>query len=47
MIGNAPGHVGVSLYWGRLAPGVYSSPILFAAALALLITALRAGARGA
>ena len=47
MIGNAFGHLGASLYWGRLAPGVYSSPFLFIAALALLITALRARVRGA
>lgn len=24
--GNALGHIGASFYWGRLAPGVYSSP---------------------
>jgi len=47
MIGNALGHAGASLYWGRLAPGVYSSPFLFIAALALFITALRARVRGA
>ena len=50
MILNALGHVGASLYWGRLAPGVYSSPFLFIAALALLVTASRAkvlvGAQG-
>jgi len=42
MTGNALGHVGASVYWGRLAPGVYSSPILLISALALLITASRA-----
>jgi hypothetical protein len=42
MVGNALGHVGASLYWGKLAPGVYSSPVLFVAAVALLITASRA-----
>jgi hypothetical protein len=45
MIGNALGHIAASLYWGRLAPGVYSSPLLLLAALALLVTALRAGAQ--
>jgi len=38
MVGNAIGHIGASFYWGKLVPGVYSSPILLAAALALLIT---------
>ena len=47
MTGNALGHVGASVYWGRLAPGVYSSPLLLIAALALLITASRATVRGA
>jgi hypothetical protein len=47
MIGNALGHVGASLYWGRLAPGVYSSPFVFITSLALLVTALRARVRGA
>ncbi len=42
MCGNALGHVGASLYWGRLAPGVYSSPVLLIAAVALLVTASRA-----
>jgi hypothetical protein len=37
MTGNALGHIGISMYWGMLAPGVYSSPILLIAALALLI----------
>lgn len=45
MTGNALGHIGASVYWGRLAPGVYSSPLLLIAALALLVTALRAEAR--
>jgi hypothetical protein len=43
---NALGHVAASLYWGRLAPGVYSSPILLIAAVALLVTALRARVPG-
>jgi hypothetical protein len=47
MTGNALGHIGASVYWGRLAPGVYSSPILLIAALALLITASRARVAGA
>lgn len=47
MVGNALGHVGASLYWGRLAPGVYSSPLLLIAAVGLLITASRAKVRGA
>lgn len=47
MVGNAFGHLGASLYWGRLAPGVYSSPILLMAAVALFVTAWRAGVSGA
>ena len=42
MIGNAVGHLAMSIYWGRLAPGVYSSPLLLIAALGLLVTASRA-----
>jgi hypothetical protein len=42
MTGNALGHMGASVYWGKLAPGVYSSPVLLAAALALVVTASRA-----
>jgi hypothetical protein len=38
MVGNALGHIGASIYWGIMAPGVLSSPILLLAALALLIT---------
>jgi hypothetical protein len=41
MVGNALGHVGASLYWGALAPGVLSSPILLLAALALLVATSR------
>lgn len=37
MIANALGHIGISIYLGELAPGVYSSPVLLLAALALLI----------
>lgn len=47
MIGNALGHLGASLYWGRVAPGAYSSPVLLVAAAALLITAARAKVQGA
>jgi len=47
MTGNALGHMGASVYWGRLAPGVYSAPILLISALALLITASRAKVAGA
>jgi hypothetical protein len=47
MSGNALGHVGASLYWGRPAPGVYSSPLLLIAAVALLVTASRADVRQA
>ncbi|MDH3615555.1 MAG: HXXEE domain-containing protein [Gammaproteobacteria bacterium] len=36
MMANALGHIGASLYWGMLAPGVLSSPILLLAALATL-----------
>ncbi len=42
MMGNALGHIGVSLYWDRAIPGVYSSPFLLAAAVALFATAWRA-----
>jgi hypothetical protein len=47
MIGNALGHIGASVHWGKLAPGVYSSPILLISALALVITASRARVAGA
>jgi hypothetical protein len=42
MIANGLGHIGMSIYLGRLAPGVYSSPFLLAAAVALLVTSSRA-----
>ena len=41
MIANALGHVASSLYTGRLMPGVYSSPVLLAAAVWLFLTARR------
>jgi len=47
MIGNGLGHIGASLYWGKFAPGVYSSPFLLLAAVALLVTASGAKVRGA
>lgn len=47
MMGNAVGHAAASVYWSRPAPGVYSSPILFVAALSLLVTAARAKVREA
>ena len=47
MIGNALGHLGTSLYWGHVAPGAYSSPVLLLAAVALLVTAARAKVPGA
>ncbi|MFQ5546789.1 MAG: hypothetical protein ACE5FV_00745 [Woeseia sp.] len=45
MILNGLGHIGASLYWGILAPGVISSPILLAAAVALLVTTIDARAQ--
>jgi hypothetical protein len=47
MTGNALGHIGASVYWGKLAPGWYSSPILLLAALALVVTASRAKVQNA
>jgi len=41
MAGNALGHIGASMYWGILAPGALSSPILLLAALGLLIATVR------
>jgi hypothetical protein len=46
MSGNALGHIGASVYWGTLAPGAYSSPLLLVAAVALLVTASRAKLHG-
>jgi hypothetical protein len=42
MMANALGHAGASIYLGELAPGVVSSPVLLAAAMALLVGAHRA-----
>src|SRR3990172_12173105 len=47
MLGNALGHLGASIYLGRVAPGAYSSLLLLIAALALLVTAGRARVQGA
>jgi hypothetical protein len=47
MTGNAVGHIAASVYWSKLVPGVYSSPLLFIASIALVVTALRAKVRGA
>ncbi len=41
MIGNGVAHVGGSLLFGRLTPGVLSSPVLVVCAAALLVTAVR------
>jgi hypothetical protein len=38
---NALGHIGGSIYLGTFAPGVASSPILFLAAIALLVATHR------
>jgi len=43
MILNGLGHISASLYWGTLAPGVYSSPVLLLAAVALLASTFQAG----
>lgn len=42
MILNGLGHVGASVYWGTFAPGVFSSPILVLAAVALLVSTIKA-----
>lgn len=41
MIANGLGHIGITIYLGRPAPGVYSSPIVLVAAFALLIATYR------
>ena len=43
MILNGLAHIGASLYWGYLVPGVLSSPLLLVAAAALFVSTLRAG----
>jgi len=42
MVLNALGHMGASFYFGTAVPGVYSSPLLLIAAVALLVMAYRA-----
>ncbi len=44
MIANGFGHIGATIYLGKPAPGVYSSPVILAAALALVITTYRSNA---
>ena len=41
MVGNGLGHIWSSLYMRRLMPGVYSSPVLIAASVFVLVYALR------
>ncbi|HBR56918.1 MAG TPA: hypothetical protein DEA22_05535 [Blastocatellia bacterium] len=41
MVGNGLGHIVASVWWHVFAPGVYSSPLLLAAAIALFVTAKR------
>ena len=41
MIINALGHLSGSLYFGRIIPGAYSSPILFLSAVYLVLRGLR------
>ena len=41
MLLNGLGHTLGSVYFGRLLPGVYSSPLLLAASIWLLVTARR------
>ncbi len=45
MVANALGHMAASVYLRQLAPGVLSSPILFAAAVMLLHRTAKAGAK--
>lgn len=41
MIANAIGHMAVSIWLREFAPGVYSSPVLLLAAIALLVTTVQ------
>jgi hypothetical protein len=41
MIANAIGHILVSIWLREFAPGVYSSPVLLLAAVALLVTTVQ------
>lgn len=40
---NAVAHTAVSVNWGMFAPGVYSSPVMFIAAVVLFVTTRRVG----
>ena len=42
MVGNAIAHISASIHWGIWAPGVYSSPLVLAAALYLIFSTRRA-----
>lgn len=46
MLANAIGHVAMSVWLREPAPGMYSSPVLFVAAVALLVTTYRSGQAG-
>ncbi|HWA28935.1 MAG TPA: hypothetical protein VG734_25005 [Lacunisphaera sp.] len=46
MFGNGLGHLLGSLWWGRLLPGIYSSPFLLAAAAYLFVSAWRGRPHG-
>jgi len=39
MVANALGHIGSSVWMGRLMPGVYSSPVLLVAAALTFVRA--------
>jgi len=39
-IGNALGHLGSSIYYGRMMPGVYTAPLILLAGVVLLKTAV-------
>ena len=41
MVANALGHMAISLYIDSLAPGVFSSPVVLLAAIALFVTTYR------
>ena len=43
MMLNSLAHIGISIYLGELAPGALSSPVLFLAALMLIVTTRRVG----
>lgn len=45
MLLNGLGHIGASIYFGRLMPGVYSAPLLLAASVYLLLSVITPAAR--